>query len=460
MTTLEDRQRVEIQRCLDSLDRQFREWRARVETATWATHYSQVHAATAMLQGLRESIPNLAKNKPNRIEALVLSTWRVWEAFRSRLGQRQEEMFREGLAAADEFAWICRKPLADAFAAANRAYPVEPPLSCLHGSTSPSALVRHRIFGDESGASEPLAPHAAALLKDLPVPFISLPWHELFHAPSMVAIAHETGHVVEADFQLTESIKAAIDGALPNAAERTRWGLWHAEIFADFFAMRHCAHAFAGMLADLLLGHLNSAASDSYPPFELRVELCLAALENVGLNTEAQEIRDVWVKNGGTPVSEKDAELADQVVAALAVMQVFPKGKTLGQLIPMGPEQRDAILDIKKYLSIDDPKDELVQKHCPFIAAAVWLLFRDDPSQFASESQSIEIHGLIMRIAGPGSRRGSRTLADIRRRRGSSTTRPDSAYKSVREQGHKLAAKYLAGTVSSAKPIRRKKRQA
>ena len=133
MSTLADRQRVEIQRCFDAFDSQFREWHARVEKPQWAMHYTQVHAATALLNGFRESIRAEGAEALDEVEGLVLSAWRVWEAFRSRLSQRQEEMFVAGLQAADEIAWACRKPMVEAFAEAKKTMPVEPPLTLHHG---------------------------------------------------------------------------------------------------------------------------------------------------------------------------------------------------------------------------------------------------------------------------------------------------------------------------------------
>jgi len=233
MSTLADRQRVEIQRCFDAFDSQFREWHARVEKPQWAMHYTQVHAATALLNGFRESVRAEGAEALDEVEGLVLSAWRVWEAFRSRLSQRQEEMFVAGLQAADEIAWACRKPMVEAFAEAKKTMPVEPPLTCLHGSTSPTALVRRIPFSGEGVESAFPSEYSRRLLQSLPFPIISLPWHELFHAPGMVAVAHETGHVVERDCGLEEAVWAAIQPVTPPEAQE-RWKKWRAEIFADF----------------------------------------------------------------------------------------------------------------------------------------------------------------------------------------------------------------------------------
>lgn len=414
MSTLADRQRVEIQRCFDAFDSQFREWHARVEKPQWAMHYTQVHAATALLNGFRESIRADGAEALDEVEGLVLSAWRVWEAFRSRLSQRQEEMFVSGLQAADEIAWACRKPMVEAFAEAKKTMPVEPPLTCLHGSTSPTALVRHIPFSGEGVESAFPSEYSRRLLQALPFPIISLPWHELFHAPGMVAVAHETGHVVERDCGLEEAVWAAIQPVTPPEAQE-RWKNWRAEIFADFYAMRHCGAAFAGALADLLLTFIDSTPADSYPPFRLRIELCLAALELARLPAEAAIIRDHWKSNGGPAANAAERQTAAAVVKALDLMPVT-KDKTLGQILPFGPEQHEAMLGIKKYLSRFDAEDKIGDPPATSIAAAAWLLFRDDPAHFADEAQTDEIHHLILRVAGPQGRRGTHSLARVRRR--------------------------------------------
>lgn len=413
MSTLADRQRVEIQRCFDAFDSQFREWHARVEKPQWAMHHSQVHAATALLNGFRESIRTEGAETLDEVEGLVLSAWRVWEAFRSRLSQRQEEMFVAGLQAADEISWACRKPMVEAFAEAKKVMPVEPPLTCLHGSTSPTALVRHIPFSGESAESAFPSEYARRLLRALPFPIISLPWHELFHAPGMVAIAHETGHVVERDCTLEEDVWTAIQSAVPPETQE-RWKKWRAEIFADFYAMRHCGAAFAGALADLLLTFIDSTPADSYPPFRLRIELCLAALELSRLPAEAAVIRDHWKTNGGPVANTTERQTAAAVVKALADMPVT-KHRTLGEVLPFGPEQHEAMISVKKHLARFDAGDKINNPSATTIASAAWLLFRDDPAHFADEAQTDEIHHLILRVAGPQGRRGAHSLARVRR---------------------------------------------
>lgn len=436
MSTLADRQRVSIQRCMDAFDDQFREWRRRVELREWAAHYTQVHAATALLENFKNSLAVDSANQLDEVSSLVLSAWRVWESFRSRLSQRQEEMFLPGLEAADEIAWACRKPLADAFATAKKDIPLEPPLSCLHGSTSPTALVRKEPFREESAEGVFPSSYATQILAALPFPIISLPWHELFHAPNMVAITHETGHVVERDFGLEAKAEAAILGVIPEA-KQTEWKVWRAEIFADFFAMRHCGPAFAGYLTDLLLGFLNSSPAPAYPPFAVRIELCLAALEDCGLSGEAAALRLHWTTNGGSAATAAEQKLCLAVAQALAKMPILGN-KKLEQLVPFDATTHLELITIKKFLSSSDPEAHIAQPPASQIAAAAWLLFRDDPTHFSEEAQTDEIHHLILRVAGPQGRRGTHQLAAVRRRAAAAPA-TDSTTQKYSKIGTKLA---------------------
>lgn len=302
------RRETEFRRCLTSFSGQFREWKERTETPIWANHYSQVRAIEALLIGVSKKASEMADQSKGdddytsalpEFQKVVLSGWRVWEFFRAKLAQRQEEQFQPGLRAADELAWACRKPLADA---APGAPPKEPALVYLNGNASPIALARGRNFwGEGEPGLGQLDAYCAKLLEHVPVPLISLPWHEIWHAPSLTAVTHEAGHVVEADFALTADLDAALKQAMKDAAtpalEKDWVGTpgspgWRAEVFADFFAVRQCGPGYVGMLGDVLA----TATTDRklYPPNDVRMELCFLGLEEMGLADEAKKRREAW----------------------------------------------------------------------------------------------------------------------------------------------------------------------
>lgn len=399
-----ERQRVELTRCLESFDEQFHEWEARTEKPPWETHYSQVRAATAHLGALRDKLrETLLEGQDNQIELRVLSAWRVWDAFRSRLAQRQEEMFRLGLSAADEIAWACRVPVATAFGALGKSSPKEPALSFLNGAVSPSALVRDRPFAAEPVYGEMLSKASERLLEHLPVPLIGLPWHEVFHAPGMLSISHEAGHVVEADFQLTAALDEAMEAAAPaNAAD---WKRWRAEIFADQFALRHCGPAYAAMMADLLAPRLQTTPANSYPPHAVRMELCFVTLEVQGLNTEAGELRDRWRQRGAVDPIPSEATFIKQVPSVVQNLgDVLIGAGTFADLIQFKKPQMDRVLNVVADINSGNSTVSDASPQC--IAAAAWMVFEENPAFFENRDATEEICARIVKSPGAGSRRG------------------------------------------------------
>ena len=412
-STPEQRQKVELQRCLESFEGQFREWRARVELPEWGTHYSQVHAATRLLEGLRDGLKTTldsGKDSAGKsadlslLEPLVLSAWRVWEAFRSRLSQRQEEMFRAGLQAADELAWCVRKPFADLLGSA---LPKEPALCYLNGAVSPTALVRGVPFAEEAVRGEGVHVEARKLLESLPVPLISLPWTEVFHAPSMVSIAHETGHVLEVDAKL----EGALPGVIAKAADDSNWKPWAKEIFADHIAMRACGRGFAVFLADLLapLKKRGVRPMPAYPDYDTRMELCFAALADMGHAQQAGELRQEWKNMSGTV---KSSPLADAVVKALAKMKV--SGQNLSDVITFNSDHESAVLRIMRDLRQNPAR--VSEQPATHIAAAAACLFHEEPEYFDDLARTQDIQQVMLRAAGPSSRRRAGRRVDLRLR--------------------------------------------
>lgn len=400
--TWQARQKVELTRCLASFEDQFREWESRTERSPWEIHYSQVRAVVAHMGAVRDRLQELlAGGQDDQIELRVLSAWRVWEAFRNRLSQRQEELFRTGLAAADEIAWACRLPVAKAVADAGGTNPKEPALSFLNGSISPCALARDRPFSAEPVFGESLTKASERLLEHLPVPLIGLPWHEIAHAPGMVAISHETGHIVEADFQLTPALDAAFDTAVPASANL--WKPWRAEIFADQYGLRHCGLSYAAMMIDLLAPRWGTPPAPSYPPHPVRMELCFATLEAAGLK-EADDLRTRWKDRISTlPPIDCTALLKDVPNVVDALGKVPIGGRPFAQVMPIDANQAEKVNGYAGLILRGDPLD--ADATAPLIVAAAWRAFELNPSFFETRDASEEVCARILQAPGSGSRR-------------------------------------------------------
>lgn len=411
-----ERRRIEFDRCLHSFADQFREWKERTETPAWASHYSQVRAIETLLVGVCERVKaeaEGAKVEPDfpeilpEFEKVVLSGWRVWEFFRGKLAQRQEEQFQAGLRAADELAWACRMPLAEAALAAGTLSPKEPALVFLNGNASPVALARGRSFWPESAPGMgQLDELCNEFLLHVPVPLISLPWHEVWHAPSLTAVAHEAGHVVEEDFQLARDLDAALEAAVSEAGvpeQKADWLKWRAEIFADFFAVRQCGPGYVGMLSDVMIG--TNSDTSKYPPSDLRLELCFAGLRHLGLDNEAKTRRAAWRQLTETrEAAEPAVKVAASVVKKIAGKRLGAfGGKTLGVLVAFDPQRLEHSWRIARSLAEgrhpDSPSDPQL------LATAARLLYEEKPEAFATDAASLDVFGLIATF-GAGQRRG------------------------------------------------------
>lgn len=442
MSTWDERRKVDLKRCLDSFDEQFRIWQERTERPPYETHYSQVRAASDLLNGVRQELRKKlegAKPATASLTRQVLSAWRVWEAFRDRLAQRQEDMFRPGLAAADEIAWACRKPVKAAFEEAGEQSPKEPALVYLSGAASPVALVRDTPFTGEEVRGEGLWRNAEELLDHLPVPLIGMPWHEVFHAPGLVAVAHETGHVVEKDFNLTDALNSAIKKAVP-ADQSDDWQRWRAEVFADHFALRHCGPAYAGFLADVLRRFIDEPPSKAYPPHDVRMELCFAALEEFGIKDETEDMRKVW-RDSVPAAKEAQLEAARAVAKALGGVQVAGK-KTLAEVVPFTLQTHQTILAAARNLCKGiAPEGQFGAQH---IAAAARLAFDMAPDLFSAGAATEEVFGIVSKVEGAGARRraGRRPepIAAGRARRGAEARPPEFDHFAV---GTSLARKWF-----------------
>ena len=422
MSTYGERQRLDLANCLASFDEQFQLWADRTLRPPWETHYSQVRAVTSMMDGVRVGLKERLDSTNGTpaaadLPTFVLAAWRVWEAFRSRLAQRQEDAFRSGLAAADEIAWACRKPIAAAVAAAGGAVPPEPALVYLSGAASPVALQRHTRFLAEPVFGQSLTAAANALLEKLPVPLIGLPWHEIFHAPGMVAIAHEAGHVVEADFELTAPLDAAIQRAADKCGQPSSvWLPWRAEIFADHFAMRHCGPAFVTMLGDVLLSHVDSTGP-SYPPHVVRMELCFAALKDMGIpDAQVDALKNAWKaeyerKVAAPPPPVLVARVAAATEFATELGRLPVANSTLNQLISFGPPEQTTVEALAGQLQKHElpPPGTLATQ----IAAAARVVFDQDPTFFNDSNLSLFLCGAMLKGPDSGSRRRAGRPRDV-----------------------------------------------
>lgn len=304
------RKSVELDLKLNALDAEFERWTgASVAGAPFQKHHTQILALEERLNGHRAKIKlvldgDKGLSTAREMSRMLLALHRIWEFFRSKLAQRFEDAFENHLQIADEFAWLCYKPVYEkAFAKVPHRPFLEPPLVFLNGGSSPFILTRDASFQAEPVPRELIQDaNLQKTMARLPFPVIGIPWHQIVQLPEALAIGHEVGHSIEADLNLETTLDSfIIDGltASKGAKRAPFWQAWRSEVFADVCGCLGGGPAFASALADFLLSDaaetLSSApANDSYPPANLRVRFNAIILDKMGLTVESREFRDYW----------------------------------------------------------------------------------------------------------------------------------------------------------------------
>jgi hypothetical protein len=308
--TLELRKKTELAtKCaafLGDLDR----WKIALEN--FPQHTSQVTRLHRIFQ-------TQASNLQGRLEGVqadgaaeglaeILLLFRVWAFYRQKLDQRFVPEQDRFLRVADELAFTWWSP---ARQAAMRTTDTkekarlakEPPLIFLNGDVSPFTVTRKIAFEAEVavGLNESQRKWSARLMKQAPVPVVGVPYFAARHVPDLMVIAHEVGHNVEDDFNLTPALNRALEYAVKKASANSKaaWSAWRDEIFADLWGVLVGGLAFVDALVDFLPSEVQAVRRENpasegwgkYPTTVLRVELLFAALEALGLRAAAKERR-------------------------------------------------------------------------------------------------------------------------------------------------------------------------
>ncbi len=305
-----ERKQAEVGRKMEALAGEFQRWLdATKPGAAFPKHHTQVRAAIGRLEGFQEAVREIlaednSLSTAREMARTLLAVHRIWEFFRSKLAQRHDEAFARYLAIADEFAWLCYLPLYTQARQANPARVLkEPPLVYLNGGMSPFILTRDAGFQAEAVPRELITgSDFRQATSSLPFPVIGAPWNQVLHLPDALAIGHEVGHSVEADFDLEPALDAIIDEALAESGGTGRaafWKAWRSEVFADVCGCLAAGPAFVCALADFLLADprellARQPALEPYPPENLRVRINACILRKMGFDAPAERILAAW----------------------------------------------------------------------------------------------------------------------------------------------------------------------
>lgn len=316
-------------------------------------HYVQTREVDRLMTGLRSLIATALTRASETgaviqrgatLEAAMLAGCQVWEFFREKLSQRLDAGLRPFLRVGDELAWQCYKPIRDLALGADNALCKAPPLVYLNSAWSPFTVPRNREYE--------VAAVPAAFLKNadfrtamsrLPFPVIAVPWYQTTWLPDAVAICHEVGHSVEADFDLGGQIAGCIRNATDDPGAAGPWLLRASELFADFHGCLSVGPAFAWALANILLP--DPAAVDltldaSYPSIRARMAFNAAVLERMGFGAEMQTFRAAWTD--AYPASADPAAVAADETMAGAIAHAFVGGERDGDGLALGGRRLSA----------------------------------------------------------------------------------------------------------------------
>jgi hypothetical protein len=217
---------------------------------------------------------------------------RLWDSFRQKWDDREEDHLASTFAAADEVIWSC---WATPFRLAG-VTPPPAPLPYLEPEYAPTAVLRSAPPLELRLADELLRDTLAAL----PIPLIGMPPLCVQRPWWLVLMAHETAHHLEAELDpgMTSKVRQTIaDAATAAGLAPKRWEQWSGELFADAFGLGCVGEAHLWAIEELELSSDDAMERDdliAYPPPRVREAFgraSLAALEgrqdNVNFGTIA-----------------------------------------------------------------------------------------------------------------------------------------------------------------------------
>jgi hypothetical protein len=340
MPELLDRRKQDLEQQFETLPGELKHWQELSEKPEYEKHHSQIAVLSRQMVALNNKVRDawngsgdfVAIQKAQRDCAAVHT---IWNFFREKLLVRSDSHLGSYLRAADAYVWACYEPVLVDRRAADPKRPFrEPPLVTFDTELSAWALSREQPFepeGDKTGATR--AGVFVKALNAMPIAVLGIPWYTSELLPNLAILAHETGHVVDADFDLEKPLENALRAALPASALCEGWSVhWRKEVFADLFACYAAGPAFVWTLADSIPDspekvktrrRPSGAEWGPYPPATLRILLNLCALRQLGYAGDADTIEQYWA--GDYPehaMSEYEADLKPVVQAVYAAAKL------------------------------------------------------------------------------------------------------------------------------------------
>ena len=435
------RKKVELKLKLASLQQELESWCDRTDKdEIFKKHNTQIRALQAHLKGwhdvIEKRLEKYNNQEPDRYltncanaEKIILSEHRIWDYFRSKLIQREEDSFLPYLRAADEFVWNCYQPILKIVYPDVISSPAkQPPLVFFNGGISPFSLSRGKSFQPEQVAGEVLNINPDDYITKLPIPVVGVPWDQVSHLPAVLVLGHEVGHIVEDDFGLEDELKLMLKSALdkrpPDETRAKAWNEWLGEIFADLYGCLAAGPAFAGALIDFIAKGKQTICSEAkiasdwgrYPTDFLRVRIVLKALELMGFDDTpaAVEYRELWnfYSSGMDQAYTDDVPV---IVKELLEGKFTVLGdKSIMEVFSFNEKQQKAVDGLVEKFSNTpiDTNVEIPSKDIRVLFAALRRAFETDPDKYdESEYGEAVLKHIANNVIKKGVRAGETKLA-------------------------------------------------
>lgn len=287
--------RAELDRLKSELTRWFAEKRDPVFCQRHGRQLKLLSATlTDALAWLRQQVDRLSLAQPTTdfyracraYELRLLWVRALWQYFRPKFEQREDNALKRLLAAADEVVWACYAP---AFETLGQ-LPPPAPLPYVEPQFTPRAIPLDEPPPELKVVD---ADFLKTFLARLPIAVVGVP-SSCVSAPWWLAhAAHEVGHHVQHELKLVTPFELALKqaaeaGPVPLDQELTdHWVLWGQEIFADAYGLL-CLGSFAPRaLAEVELSAASlTKNSTKYPAAMVRLEWQRRALHDLAVPTD------------------------------------------------------------------------------------------------------------------------------------------------------------------------------
>jgi hypothetical protein len=342
----------QTRRELESLCKQMRLW---IDKRLKADKREQYHTQLTVLNDVLEAAARTVEDGLRGVSATSASgvvydacrnfdrriVWlnSVWDYYREKFDQRDDDALAPTLAAADEVVWSC---YAEIFRRAE--FPRgTTPLPYIELGHAPHAIPRAEP--PPGLKSDVDADFIKKFLQELPIPIIGLPVNCLRAPWWLVHLGHEVGHHVLYDllpgFKLEKVFNECLESAVRAASNEdddavARWLPWAPEIFADLYSILCTGRWGTWAMAELEISDEEKMleAKTLYPAPVVRLALMDACASELKLDSGNALASVSFKQAAASPLLEEDEwqttaedlQIAQSIAASLVGLNIEGAG--------------------------------------------------------------------------------------------------------------------------------------